>query len=391
MPEAEETVLSDLSAELLFTQPFQSGDSIIQAVCATDDYIITLENCSKTQITADVVTAYYKNDTDPAGNPVEKYSIANQVYDQDWEHGNCMTYNPNTGYIYVALYTAFNPELRGCIYVMDPATLGIIGTQKISDDFNLLSIAYSPEENIYYGQTDKDGNYSIFTMDTDFNVIENFGPSDPTPGYNFQGFCKSGEYLVQSPLTIGLGIGDYMLAYHIPERAFVDCQSFNFGRDDATKVEPEQIAPLGDGSFVVAVNSSYNDEYGFADIYRVVYPHLSEVNDGTSPEVQPAAEAEEAPPVVDEEVTITTEMEQMTSVETTSADEEVNEIPKEPSKPFNPAPVIIIIVIAAVGFIAVRMYMVNLERKRRIRNARLKRARKLLKESIQREIDESQW
>lgn len=383
---ADGTPLSDASVELLFTQEFRGGDSVIQSVCATDDYIITLENTSKTQITGDVVTAYYKNDTDAAGNPVERYSIAMQRDDQDWEHGNCMTYNPNTGYVYVALYTCFNPELRGCVYVMDPADLSLIGTLKVSDDFNLLSIAYDPDQNVYYAQTDGDGSYRMLVLNTDFQVIDDFGPSDPTPGYNFQGFCKYGDYLIQSPLTLGLGVGDYFMAYSIPERQFVDVQSFNYGREDATKVEPEQIAPMGDGSFVTVVNNSYNDEYGNGDIYRVVFPNLpAQDTQAAEPEVTAA------PVPADEEVTITTEKENMTSVETLPAEpaEEEQNVPA--GKPFNPAPVIIVIVIAAGAFFVFRLVQIDLERKRRARNARAKRARKLLRESMEKEMMDMRW
>ena len=383
---ADETVLSDQAAELLFTQEWASGDSIIQSVCATDDYIITIENTAKKEIAPDIVTAYYKNDTDAAGNPVEKYSVAMQVQDQDWEHGNCMTYNPNTGYVYVALYTNFNSDLRGCIHVMDPTNLSLIGTQKVTDDFNLLSIAYDEKNNVYYGQADGDGSYSIFVMDTDFHIIEDLGPADPTPGYNFQGFCKSGDYLVQSPLTVNLGVGNYMMAYYIPERSFVDVVGFDYNREGATKIEPEQIAPMGDGSFVTVVNNSYNDEYGCGDIYRVVFPHLSAVTEIT-PEVTP--EPVTPVPTIDEEVRITTEREQMTSVETEASEEtEQQENNTPPGKPFNPVPVIVIIVIAAGAVIGIRMFRIRLERQRRARDARAKRRRKMLMEELEREIDE---
>lgn len=63
----------------------------------------------------DIVKAYYRNDKDKNGNPVEQYSLAMQVQETDYEHANGMAYNPNTNEIAVSLYTSYQKENRGCL------------------------------------------------------------------------------------------------------------------------------------------------------------------------------------------------------------------------------------------------------------------------------------
>lgn len=78
---------------------------VVQSICATEDYIITIENLAEDGETADVVSAYYRKDKDENGNQVEPYTLAKRTQDTVWEHGNGMAYNPHTKEIYVALYT----------------------------------------------------------------------------------------------------------------------------------------------------------------------------------------------------------------------------------------------------------------------------------------------
>ena len=69
-----------------------------------------------------------------SGQPVERYSLAKRVQDMCYEHCNGMAFNPNTREIVVALYTSYNAENRGCVFLLDADTLEFKGRMKISDD-----------------------------------------------------------------------------------------------------------------------------------------------------------------------------------------------------------------------------------------------------------------
>ena len=133
-------VFENLVWEQVFQDDLHGG--VVQSVCVTENYIITIENMADNAEVRDIVSAYYRKDTDEAGNPVTPYTLAKRVEEREWEHGNGMTYNPKTHEIYVALYTNTLPENRGCLYVMDPETLGYKRTVKVAEDYNILSIDY---------------------------------------------------------------------------------------------------------------------------------------------------------------------------------------------------------------------------------------------------------
>ena len=89
----------------------------LQSMCATDQYIVCLINGSKKTTEPDTLIAFYRNTTDASGNPVEQYSYAFHVTETDYEHGNGMTYNPNTQEIAIAgLFTKRSLQQRRCLY-----------------------------------------------------------------------------------------------------------------------------------------------------------------------------------------------------------------------------------------------------------------------------------
>lgn len=275
---ANGTLLSDFSSELLFQQDFHAVNGIVQAVCADENYIYTIENVADDASRGDVISAYYKNTTDENGNPVQQYSLAKSDDTQHLEHGNGLAYNPNTRQLLVAPYTSVDTENRGCLITIDPDSLKITGRIKISDSYNILSVSYDRSNDIYYIQTNDEGQYDILKLDSDFNIIEELGAEDPTPGYNFQAFCISGDYLLQSPLTLFLSNTNYVMAYSINGRDVEDCVAVDFGLSGYAKVEPEQIARLDDTSFILAMNGTRDDGTGTAFFYKITFPNLP-IND----------------------------------------------------------------------------------------------------------------
>ena len=273
---AGDGAFDDLNWELLYEDQ-AAGD--VQSICATEDYIITIDNVSDSPADSDIVSAYYKNDVDENGNPVERYSLAKRVADTCWEHGNGMTYNPNTHEIYVALYTNTIPENRGCVYVMDPDTLAYKRTIKVSDDYNLLGIGYMEDTNQYMIQTNAEGGYSFKILDENFQLVEELGEyGESGKGYNFQDLEVSGDYILNFPLTLNIGIGDYLHVYSISRRALVAAPKIDFRLENVVMDEPESLCETEPGVFLAAVNVEGADGVKRARFYQIEVPYNLYVN-----------------------------------------------------------------------------------------------------------------
>ncbi|MCI9217709.1 MAG: hypothetical protein HFG95_11685 [Dorea sp.] len=252
---------------------------VVQSICATEDYIITIENISDSPTDSDIVSAYYRNNVDEDGNPVQQYGLAKRAADTCWEHGNGMAYNPNTHEIYVALYTNSIPENRGCLYVMDPDTLAYKRTIKVSDDYNLLGIDYKEDTNQYVIQTNVDGGYSFKILDENFQVVEELGEyASAGMGNNFQDLAVEGDYILNFPLTLGMGIGDYLHVYSISRRALVAAPQIDFRFENVTADEPESLCEIEPGVYLSAINVVEADGAKKIRFYKVEIPYYLYVN-----------------------------------------------------------------------------------------------------------------
>lgn len=270
---ASDNVFENAVWEKIIEEDVENPKGIVQSVCATEHYIITLENYADDSDEPDVVKAYYRNDVDENGNPVEPYTLAKRVADTDYEHANGMAYNPNTGEIAVALYTRKDPENRGCVFLMDAQTLEYKGKVQISTDYNILGIGYDNENDRYIIQTDWEGGYSFKILDSSFQVIEDLGEyADTAKGDNFQDLCVSGDYIINLPLTLNLGIGDFIYMYSISRREMVSDAPLDFHFENVVFDEPESICELEPGVFVVAVCVIYEDGRKTNCFYRTSVP-----------------------------------------------------------------------------------------------------------------------
>lgn len=264
---------NNMQWDIVFEDNIQSAHGVIQSICCTDYYIITIENTSEDPNQPDTVSAYYKLTYDENGNDVEQYSLAKRVNDFDWEHGNGMTYNPRTNEIYVALYTALRPENAGCIFVMDPDTLSFKNSIKIADGYNILGIEYLEDSDEYMIITNDSGGYSIKRLDANFQIIDDFGPTSTSPGVNYQDFCVDGDYLLISPLTFGMGIGEYVNIFSISRRGMIQSAYFNPGDQGAQYYEPESICEPEPGVFLMPVTATGYDGSMYVYFYQTVLPY----------------------------------------------------------------------------------------------------------------------
>ena len=287
---AEDDAFAGAKWEKIIEDTIEGEQGVVQSMCATEHYIVCMENTGDQTDAPDIIKAYYRNSVDENGNPVEQYSLAKRVADKNYEHSNGMAYNPKTGEIAVALYTNNDEQNRGCIYLMDAQTFAYKGKVQISDQYNILGIDYDEENDRYLIQTNVDGGYSFKILDNQFRIIEDLGEYIGTAkGDNFQDLCVSGDYIINFPLTLFLGIGDYINMYSISRRALVSDSKLEFQFEGVSYDEPEGICELEPGVFAAAVNVGYEDGRRTVCIYKTMVPYdipMSIMKEEEKPNVQ---------------------------------------------------------------------------------------------------------
>ena len=271
---------ADASWEMVAEYPLLGSTGVVQSVCATEDYIICIENYNDLTTDPDVVSAYYKNDTDKDGNPVTQYSLALQVQDADYAHANGMAYNPVTHEILVSGYSSPDASNFGCIFRLDPDTLEQKERVQISDSYNILGIDYLPSTGGYLIQTDTNGGYSFKILDASFQVVDDWG-TYPFDFYmeNFQDLCVSGDLFFIFPLTMHLGIGNFLQTYSISQKTLLSDDAVDFGfSDDIVSNEPEGLCETNPGEFIAIVNLQKSDGTRLLRLYRTRVPYLFHIS-----------------------------------------------------------------------------------------------------------------
>ena len=266
---ASATPFADASWEMVAEHPLLGSTGVVQSVCATEDYIICIENYDDLTTDPDVVSAYYKNDTDKDGNLVTQYSLALQVQDADYAHANGMAYNPVTHEILVSGYSSPDASNFGCIFRLDPDTLEQKERVQISDSYNILGIGYLP--------SDTNGGYSFKILDASFQVVDDWG-TYPFDFYmeNFQDLCVSGDLFFIFPLTMHLGIGNFLQTYSISQKTLLSDDAVDFGfSDDIVSNEPEGLC---EGEFIAIVNLQKSDGTRLLRLYRTRVPYLFHIS-----------------------------------------------------------------------------------------------------------------
>lgn len=277
---ASATPFADASWEMVAEHPLLGSTGVVQSVCATEDYIICIENYDDLTTDPDVVSAYYKNDTDKDGNPVTQYSLALQVQDADYAHANGMAYNPVTHEILVSGYSSPDASNFGCIFRLDPDTLEQKERVQISDSYNILGIGYLPSTGGYLIQTDTNGGYSFKILDASFQVVDDWG-TYPFDFYmeNFQDLCVSGDLFFIFPLTMHLGIGNFLQTYSISQKTLLSDDAVDFGfSDDIVSNEPEGLCETNPGEFIAIVNLQKSDGTRLLRLYRTRVPYLFHIS-----------------------------------------------------------------------------------------------------------------
>lgn len=365
--------------EKIIEEDIEAAEGVVQSMCVTDYYIIMMENVAEDGTTPDIIKAYYRYDHDENGQPVERYSLAKRVQDMCYEHCNGMAFNPNTREIVVALYTSYNAENRGCVFLLDADTLEFKGRMKISDDYNILGIDYDQTEDCYYIQTNADGGYTFKKLDSQFQIIDDYGTMEGySKGTNFQDLCVSGDYIINLPLTLNMGIGDYINMYSISRRVMVSDTQMNFNFEGVSADEPESICELEPGLFAVTVTQSYADGRRTVAVYKTMVPYNF-----------PAADIQKSTEPISEDVStpeiVASEKQEDQHVISTPVKQKMSSLAKLKSKIKLPSvkqvlKVLLLLVVATVIFLAFYMRLIAIRRERQRKLEKARRERKAIRE-----------
>lgn len=365
--------------EKIIEDDTEAAEGVVQSMCVTDYYIIMMENVAEDGTTPDIIKAYYRYDHDENGQPVERYSLAKRVQDMCYEHCNGMAFNPNTREIVVALYTSYNAENRGCVFLLDADTLEFKGRMKITDDYNILGIGYDQAEDCYYIQTNADGGYTFKKLDSQFQIIDDYGTMEGySKGTNFQDLCVSGDYIINLPLTLNMGIGDYINMYSISRRVMVSDTQMNFNFEGVSADEPESICELEPGLFAVTVTQSYADGRRTVAVYKTMVPYNF-----------PAADIQKSTEPISEDVStpeiVASEKQEEQHVISTPVKQKMSSLAKLKSKIKLPSvkqvlKVMLLLVVAIVIFLAFYMRLIAIRRERQRKLEKARRERKVIRE-----------
>lgn len=365
--------------EKIIEDDIEAAEGVVQSMCVTDYYIIMMENVAEDGTTPDIIKAYYRYDHDENGQPVERYSLAKRVQDMCYEHCNGMAFNPNTREIVVALYTSYNAENRGCVFLLDADTLEFKGRLKITDDYNILGIGYDQAEDCYYIQTNADGGYTFKKLDSQFQIIDDYGTMEGySKGTNFQDLCVSGDYIINLPLTLNMGIGDYINMYSISRRVMVSDTQMNFNFEGVSADEPESICELEPGLFAVTVTQSYADGRRTVAVYKTMVPYNF-----------PAADIQKSTEPISEDVStpeiVASEKQEEQHVISTPVKQKMSSLAKLKSKIKLPSvkqvlKVMLLLVVAIVIFLAFYMRLIAIRRERQRKLEKARRERKVIRE-----------
>lgn len=226
----------------------------LQSMCVTEHYIVCFENTSNKDDEPDTLLAFYKNDYDENGNPVERYSLAKMVTERDYEHGNGMTYNRNTNEIIIAPSMPRNKKNMGIIYKVDADTLMYKETVQVADSsLRVAAVDYDAENRQYVLlEGDRDNNYKFVFTDEAFQELDSFGVIGEEQGIVCQDFTMSGDYMlaITTPQE-ELGGVSGLLVFSKSQRS--QLAYYRLHMDGVGVQEAESIAEVSPGHILVAV------------------------------------------------------------------------------------------------------------------------------------------
>ena len=132
-------------------------------------------------------------------------------------------------------------------------------------------------DTIWFGA---DGGYGFKLLDASLQIVDDWG-TYPFDFYmeNFQDLCVSGDLFFIFPLTMHLGIGNFIQTYSLSQKTLLADDTVDFGfSDDITINEPEDLCETNPGEFIAIVNVKKADGGRYVQFYRTRVPYLFTVS-----------------------------------------------------------------------------------------------------------------
>lgn len=254
----------------------------IQSICVTDNYIVCFENASNDDDTPDTLLAFYKNDYDEDGNPVERYSLAKSVTERDYYHGNGMTYNQNTNEILIAPYKAKYDKKSGILYRADGTTLKYKDSVKVAPNgWYVAAVDYDADNRQYILlEGDRKRNYKFVFTDESFQELHSFDIISSDQDIVCQDFAISGDYMlvITSPQE-ELGGASGLLAFSKSQES--QLANYRIHMEEIGIQEAESIAEVSAGHILVAVGIQSPRSIGFFETeLQAVFKVTTSVENG---------------------------------------------------------------------------------------------------------------
>lgn len=247
----------------------------LQSVCATDQYIVCLINASKKETDPDTLVAFYRNETDVDGNPVERYSYAFHITETDYEHGNGMTFNPNTREIAIAGLFTNGDSSEGAVFIVDADTLKFKRKEKVGNgSINFFGIDYIPERNQYLLMANRISDYSFYFTNENFEIVDKMNLNLSHSRSSFQDFCVDGDYIISIPYMQREGYMNIIDIYSISQQKRIGSYYLTLP-DFYASVEPEGICQLEPGHFILAGAMIDSETY---KLYETYIPVVYQIN-----------------------------------------------------------------------------------------------------------------
>ncbi len=236
---------------------YEMGDDMwLQSICSTDIYIVCLLNNDE-EDGADRLLAFYKGSADADGNNVKPYSLALDVQEMDYEHGNGMTYNSMTNEIVIAAGNVKNSENKGCVFVIDGSTLKFKKKVQLSKKWNVQAIDYSSTTDSYIVQKNQTGDFEFVEYSTKFKKIsdmENMVEMGFSGEANtFQDLCVCGDDIISLPRNKNEEYNGNLQVYSIKNSTLLGEYQIPLHSDEEN-VEVESISELWPGNFVLGAS-----------------------------------------------------------------------------------------------------------------------------------------
>lgn len=223
----------------------------LQSMCVTDKYIICLNNSLDGE--ADTLIAFYKNNYDENNNPVQQYSYAKHITEYDYEHGNGMTYDPNTNEIVIATGGGItNEDNAGSVFIADADTLNYKRTVKVSDEWNVTGLDYVKGADQFILHASVGANFDYYITDSDFKILDVIESYPQDRRYAYQDICVSGDYILSLSYDMRNKLDNFIQVYSISQRSYLETYYLDLPGDEAKK-ESESICEIEPGKFIVGL------------------------------------------------------------------------------------------------------------------------------------------